>query len=337
MNLREKLLNNSTIKETALLSESKFFQEKDLITTPIPMLNVAFSGRIDGGFGSGLTMISGPSKHFKTGFSLVCLNAFLSKFEDGVVLMYDSEFGSPEEYFKNFDIDFERVVHTPIKDVEEFKFDVMKQLTEIDEKDNVLIFVDSIGNLASKKEVEDTLNEKSVADMSRAKQMKSVFRMVTPHLRMKNIPMIVINHTYKEIGLFPKDIVSGGTGPMYSSDTVWILGRQQDKDGKDIQGYHFIINVEKSRYVKEKSKIPISISWEEGINKCSGLLEQAMEHGSVTKTKPGWYAAVNNGEVDEKQYREKQIIANNEFWKDRFDCTDLAQFITKKYRIGKDS
>jgi hypothetical protein len=84
--------------------------------------------------------------------------------------------------------------------------------------------------------------------------------------------MVVVNHTYKEIGMFPKDIVGGGTGSYYSADNIYILGRQQDKDGTEIVGYHFIINVEKSRYVKEKSKIPISVSFEGGIQKYSGLL-----------------------------------------------------------------
>ena len=334
MNLKERILKNSTIKHTSILADSKFFNNRDFVVTDIPMINVALSGEIDGGFGAGLTMISGPSKHFKTGFSLVFARAFLNKYDDAVILLYDSEFGSPEEYFKNFDIDLDRVIHSPITDVEQLKFDIMKQLAELSEKDKVLILIDSIGNLASKKEVEDALNEKSVADMSRAKQFKSLFRMVTPHLRLKNIPLIAINHTYKEIGLFPKDIVSGGTGGIYSSDTIWILGRQQDKQGTEIAGYNFIINVEKSRYVREKSKIPISISWEEGLNKWSGFLEQALEFGCVVKTKPGWYASVIDGVQSETSYREKQILRNDEFWLDILQKTQLAEHIKSKYKIG---
>ena len=60
--------------------------------------------------------------------------------------------------------------------------------------------------------------------MSRAKQVKSLFRMVTPHLSLKDIPMVVVNHTYKEIGMFPKDIVGGGTGSYYSADNIFIIG-----------------------------------------------------------------------------------------------------------------
>jgi len=72
--------------------------------------------------------------------------------------------------------------------------------------------------------------------MSRANQIKSLFRMITPHLTIKDIPMIVVNHTYKEIGMFPKDIVGGGTGSYYSADTIWILGRQQDNTGTEVTG-----------------------------------------------------------------------------------------------------
>jgi intein/homing endonuclease len=126
------------------------------------------------------------------------------------MLFYDSEFGSPQSYFETFGISPDRVLHTPIANVEELKFDLVSQLENIDRGDRVVVVIDSIGNLASKKELEDTLNEKSVADMSRAKALKGLFRMVTPYLTMKDIPLLAINHTYKEIGLFPKDVVGGG-------------------------------------------------------------------------------------------------------------------------------
>ena len=144
------------------------------------------------------------------------------------MLFYDSEFGSPQSYFKQFGVDTTRVLHTPITNVEELKFDMISQLENLDRDDKVIVVIDSIGNLASKKEMEDTLNEKSVADMSRAKALKGLFRMTTPYLAMKNIPLLAVNHTYKEIGLFPKDVVGGGTGIYYSADNIWIIGRQQD-------------------------------------------------------------------------------------------------------------
>jgi RecA/RadA recombinase len=210
MSLLDKLVKNSTIKLTAQLSESKVFGKKDMAPTPVPMVNVALSGRIDGGIAPGLLVLAGPSKHFKSAFALLMAAAYLEKHKDAVLLFYDSEFGTPQSYFESFGIDMDRAVHTPITNVEELKFDITQQLDKIEKKDNVIIVIDSVGNLASKKEVEDALDGKSVADMSRAKALKSLFRIVTPHLNLKDIPLIAVNHTYKEIGLFPKDIVSGG-------------------------------------------------------------------------------------------------------------------------------
>tara|TARA_R100001377_G_scaffold81129_1_gene60479 strand:- start:1287 stop:2327 length:1041 start_codon:yes stop_codon:yes gene_type:complete len=333
----DKLKKNSKIKTTDVLSDSKFFNERDFTPTDVPMVNVALSGDVDGGLSAGLLVLAGPSKHFKTSFALLMAGAYLNAHPNAVMLFYDSEFGSPQSYFEQFGIDPSRVLHTPITNVEELKFDMIGQLEEMDRTDEVIIVIDSIGNMASKKEMDDAINEKSVADMSRAKALKGLFRMATPYLTMKNIPLIAVNHTYKEIGLFPKDIVGGGTGIYYSADNIWILGRQQDKKGTEIQGYHFIINVEKSRYVKEKSKIPITVSWEGGVRKYSGLLDCALAGGYVTKPSNGWYAVVDTttGEIGPKV----RYDGTNDklFWDPIFAETDFKDFLKKQYQIGHQS
>ena len=329
MGILDKIKKNSTIKDSAILAESKFFTKKDMIPTTIPIINVALSGRLDGGLTPGLTMWAGPSKHFKTAFSLLMAKSYLDKYEDAALLFYDSEFGTPQSYFDTFGIDTDRVLHTPVTDVDQLKFDIMQQLNNIERGDRVMIVVDSIGNLASKKEVEDALDQKAVADMSRAKQMKSLFRMVTPHLSLKDIPMVVVNHTYKEIGMFPKDIVGGGTGSYYSADNIFILGRQQEKEGTEIVGYNFIINVEKSRYVKEKSKIPVTVSFDGGISRWSGLLDIALESGHVVKPSNGWYAKAG----EDKKYRIKET-ESKEFWMPILMDKSFYDFVKSKYSMG---
>lgn len=334
MSVMDKLKKNSKLSHTAVLSKSKFFTDKDMIQTDVPMLNVALSGSIEGGLAPGLTVLAGPSKHFKSSFALKIASAYMKKYPEAVMLFYDSEFGSPQEYFQNFDIDTDRVLHTPITNVEELKFDLINQLEQIDRDDKVIIIIDSIGNVASKKELEDTLNEKSVADMSRAKALKGLFRMATPYLTMKNIPMLAINHTYQEMGLFPKAIVSGGTGIYYSADNIWIIGRRQNKVGTEITGYDFVINVEKSRYVREKSIIPITVSWEGGIDEYSGLLDVALAGQFVIKPKQGWYAKVDQktGEIDGKNFRQKELT--KDFWYDIINSDKFKEFIEKQYRVG---
>ena len=335
MSLLDKLKKNSTIKETEVLNKSKFFQKKDMIQTSVPMINVALSGSLEGGLTPGLTVFAGPSKHFKTAFSLLLAKAYLEKYEDAILLFYDSEFGSPQSYFDSFGIDTGRVLHTPITDIEQLKFDIMSQINNVERGDHVLICIDSVGNLASKKEVDDALEGKSVADMTRAKQMKSLFRMVTPHLTIKDIPMVVVNHTYSEIGLFPKQIVSGGTGIYYSADNIFIIGRQQEKEGTDVVGYNFIVNVEKSRFVREKSKIPIEVTFEGGISTWSGLLDVAIDGKFVVKPSNGWYSKVDmkTGEVEDKKYRVKDTYTK-EFWMSILQSKAFRDYIEGRYKMA---
>ena len=335
MSILDKIKKNSSIKDSAILSKSKFFTDKDMIPTSVPIINVALSGKLDGGLTPGLTMWAGPSKHFKTAFSLLMAKSYLDKYDDAAILFYDSEFGTPQSYFDSFNIDTNRVLHTPITDIEQLKVDIMNQIQGIERGDHLIIIVDSIGNLASKKEVDDAIDGKTVADMSRAKQIKSLFRMVTPHLSLKDIPMVVVNHTYMEIGMFPKAVVGGGTGSYYSADNIYIIGRQQEKEGTEIVGYSFIINVEKSRYVKEKSKIPVTVSFDGGISKWSGLLDIALESGHITKPSNGWYSRVleEDGAVEDKKFRFKDT-ENKEFWMPVLKQKSFRDYIEKKYRVA---
>ena len=196
MAILDKLKKNCRTAQAEVLSESKFFT-REMVPTSVPMINAALSGKLDGGLSSGLTVLAGPSKHFKTSFALLMASAYLKHHEDSALLFYDSEFGSPQGYFESFGIDTSRVLHTPVTNIEELKFDIINQLSELDRNDKVIIVIDSIGNIASKKEVEDAENMKSVADMTRAKALKGLFRMVTPFLSMKDIPLLAINHTYQ--------------------------------------------------------------------------------------------------------------------------------------------
>lgn len=338
MSIMNKLKKNSKIKQTSVLADSEFFTDVKPVSIDVPMLNVALTGSLSGGLLPGLTVLAGPSKHFKTSFALKLASAYLKEFDDAVVLFYDSEFGSPQSYFEMFEIDMNRVLHVPITNVEELKFDIINQLENLEKTDRVIIVIDSIGNLASKKELDDALDEKSVADMSRAKALKGLFRMVTPYLMMKDVPLVAVNHTYKEIGLYPKDIVGGGTGIYYSANNIWILGRRQNKTGTEVSGYEFVINIEKSRFVKEKSKIPITVTWEGGVEKYSGLLDVALAGNFVTKPSNGWYQKVDQttGELVGSKVREKDTLTH-EFWSDILSSQKFADFVEQLFSVGKRS
>jgi RecA/RadA recombinase len=209
--LMKKMLAASTVKNSAIMSESVMFNQRDVISTDIPIINAAFSGSVNGGIHSGLILAAGPSKSFKTMLGLVCIKAYLNKYDDAVAVILDSEGGITPDYLAQNGVDASKVIHVPVEHLEMVKFELVNQLKQINRGDHVIFMIDSIGNTASIKELEDAENEKTVGDMTRAKTVKSLFRMVTPSLVAKDIPCIAICHTYEEIGaMYSKTIIAGG-------------------------------------------------------------------------------------------------------------------------------
>ena len=121
----------------------------------------------------------------------------------------------------------------------------------------------------------------------------------------------------------------GIKGIYYSANNIWIIGRRQNKTGTEVTGYDFVIKVEKSRFVKEQSKIPISVSWEGGIDQYSGLLEIALASGHVVKPSNGWYAKASD---PEKKYRASQL--DGDFWHDLLREPSFVEFVEQSYCVG---
>jgi hypothetical protein len=231
MSLLDKMMKSGSIK-VELLSDSTFFNKKESVPTEVPIINMALSGTVDGGLVSGLTFLAGPSRHFKSLLGLIMIKAYMNKYKDAVCLFYDSEFGITPDYIRTNGIDTERVIHIPIEHLEQLKFDISKRLESIERGDKVIIFIDSVGNLASKKEVEDALDGKSVADMTRARVLKSLWRIVTPHLTTKDIPCIAVNHTYQTMEIYSKAVMSGG---CVVAGTKMIMSNGNHKNIEDVK------------------------------------------------------------------------------------------------------
>ena len=464
--LLDKLKKAGSVSASSILSKSVFFASKDMTKTDLPILNIALSGETFGGFTSGITLLAGASKCYKSMLCLYALKAYLNKYPEGIALFYDCEFGTPTAYMESMGIDTERVIHIPITNIEELTFDLTKRLEEIERGDKVFVLIDSIGNLASKREYENAINENSAKDMSRAQALKGFFRVITPHVTMKDIPLFGVAHVYQETGMFPKTIVSGGcvvagtevimangklkkieditvgemvktlygdkevrhvwnpqtladgtpecrklifsdgykitcsmahkfmlpngewieaknleegmslrmpdknkvqvvditdvgrkevydisvkdaehyflknglvshnSGLMLSANTIFIITKSQEKQGTDIVGYNFNITIEKSRFVREKSKFTFTVLYESGIQKYSGLLDLALESGDVIKPSNGWYQRVDmeTGEVIEPKMRLKDIYTD-EFWEPILKSKHFNDFVKNRYQL----
>lgn len=339
--LLEKFLKNTSLKYAKPLNTSILTEEAEMVETDVPALNIAFSGRLDGGFPTGFHQIVGPSKHFKTSFGLVAVASFLKKYDEGVVLFFDSEFGASMKYFENFGITEElreRIIHLPFENLEALKFEIVKQLDIIERGNKVMIFVDSIGLAASKKEIDDALAEKSSQDMTRAKQLSSIARMITPVLSIKQIPCIVINHVYKTQEMFAKDVVSGGTKLELASQNILLISRAKEKDSdNNVSGYTFTIKIMKSRFAKEETKVPVTVSWDGGIHKWSGLSEIASEFGVIQEIRIGRSKGYSFTRKDgsELQVKDSEVDKNDAFWMAVIDESNFRNLIEREYTVSK--
>ena len=325
-----------------LLSEEKI-KEIPLFPTALPILNIALSGDVDGGLSHGLSVVAGPSKHFKSLLGLVLVKAYIdfykAKFNDNVFCVYyDTEGGVTDNYIESVGIDPAQIYKiSDITHIEQLKFDIVARLKECEPKtEKVIFFIDSIGNLASNKEVEDAENEKIVADMTRAKAIKSLFRLITPILMSKQIPCVAINHTYATMELYSRQQMSGGSGILYAANQVLLIGKSQEKEEKELIGNLFTINIEKSRFVKEKSKFTFTARFNGGIDHYAGLFELLNEQMDLIKNpKTGWYSRVkcSTGEVEEKLWRKKDTNTA-EFWNWFLKDETFKELVKKKYQLG---
>jgi hypothetical protein len=146
------------------------------------------------------------------------------------------------------------------------------------------------------------------------------------------LPVFDISVDQAEHYVLENGVITHNTGVYYSSDNVWIVGRQQEKPDKTITGYHFVINIEKSRYVVEKSKIPITVMFDGGINKWSGLFDIAKEGGYIE-------AGEKKGKYTTKMikwdgdFKESEVSDNTQFWEKMLADSDFSTYIEKKYKL----
>ena len=271
--------------------------------------------------------------HHNTNLALVCVRAYLKKYSDAICIFYDCEGGATPEYLTSQGVDPERVIHTFFENLEELKFDIVKQLSEIDRGDKVIIVIDSIGNAPSLKEIEDAMSQETKAEMQRAKALKAFFRMITPSLVKKDIACIAISHVYKTMTMFSQNVISGGEGQMYACNQAFIISKAQEKEGTELVGWNFTINIVKSRFVKEKSKLPLTVLYESGISKYSGLLEIALEVGKVIKPSNGYYSRVDvDGVIEDKKWRAKAANCP-EFWDILLNDATFKDRVKKKFKL----
>ncbi len=249
------------------------------------ILNALVSGDIYGGIPSNkITALAGETATGKTFFALGVVKQFLADNPSGGVLYFESESALTKEMIESREIDSKRMIILPVTTIQEFTHQAVKIVENHTEDKPIMMCLDSLGMLSTTKEVGDISEGKETKDMTRAQLVKGCFRVLTLKLGKAGIPLLVTNHTYKQVGtMFPQDVMGGGSGLQYAASTIIFLSKRKEKEGTDVVGNVIHCKNYKSRLTKENKKVDVLLRYDRGLNRYYGLLELAEEAGIFKK------------------------------------------------------
>jgi RecA/RadA recombinase len=260
----------------SVMEHSNFSEVTEWIHTGNYHLNACVSGSLFGGWPNNRSCsIAGPSG---TGKTFLTLNSVREAINMGYnVVYYDSEAAVDREQMIKFGIDVSKVNYQPVNTVQEFR----RSVTTITQKlqdakragadlPKMMIILDSAGNLATQKEIDDAVAGNEKSDMTRSKILKSIFRIIMTPLADLKIPFIFTNHTYMTQDFISRQVAGGGTGPEYAASIVLFLTKAQLKEGAEKTGIIVTAKPNKNRFAKPHP-IKFHLHYTKGMNPYVGL------------------------------------------------------------------
>ena len=320
----------------SVMDKSNFSEVTEWIHTGNYHLNACVSGSLFGGWPNNRSCsVAGPSG---TGKTFLTLNSVREAINMGYsVIYYDSEAAVDKEQMIKFGIDITKVNYQPINTVQEFRTSITtitQKMQDIKrnggEIPKLMIILDSAGNLATQKEIDDAASGSEKSDMTRSKILKSIFRIIMTPLADLKIPFIFTNHTYQSQSFIPQQIAGGGTGPEYAASIVLMLNKAQLKDGAEKVGIVVNAKPDKNRFAKPHP-IKFHLHFSEGMNPYVGL-EQYVSWDVCGVTK----GTIEKGEKIPKATARTWIckhldetVTNKEFFTDKVFTQEVLQQIDK--------
>ena len=281
------LINVSGNEYASKVSDGMLGKVNDYIDTGSYILNALLSGSIYRGLPSNkITAFAGESATGKTFFILGIVKQFLIDNPTGGVLYFESESALTPEMIEERKIDSTRFIQLPVATIQDFAQQASRVVDKHIENSEapLLLCLDSLGMLSTAKEVEDITTGANKVDMTKARIVKGAFRVLTLKLAKAGIPLLVTNHTYKQVGaMFPQDIMGGGSGLQYAASSIVFLSKRKEKVGTDVIGNVIHCKNFKSRLAKENKKVDVLLTYDQGLNRHYGLLDLAEKYDIIKK------------------------------------------------------
>jgi len=288
--------------DATILSDSVLSNVTSWIDTGCMVLNAIISGSLYGGVPKGrITGFSGPSAAGKT-FIINKILAHAQK--DGLTpVIFDTEAAIDKGSTTGVGLDPSKVKYVPVQTVEACRNQIsafIDSVVEANMQGKFIISIDSLGNLASQKELDDTEKGKSAMDMgTRAKGLKSMMRLLTFKAAQAGITILFSNHTYDDPSAMYPTLVkaqSGGKGPVYLSSVLVQLAKRDEKHDKTntddeilpeankVSGTTLRALTVKNRFIPPFLEGEMYLNFRKGLDKYSGLKEMAVNHNVIVQT-----------------------------------------------------
>lgn len=276
---------NTTIAEDGM-SSSEF---SGTIDTGSYILNAALSGSIFGGVPNNkITAFAGESATGKTFFVLGVVKRFLDDNPTGAAFYFDTEAAVTKEMMKARGIDVSRVIISEPDTIQKFRHTTLQILDNYTKSSEprppMLMVLDSLGQLSSSKEIEDTAAGAETRDMTKAATLKATFRVLNLKLARAGVPMLITNHVYDVVGSYiPTKEMAGGSGLKYTASQIVFLSKKKEKDGTEVIGNIIKAKMAKSRFTKENKEVQVLLTYDKGLDRYYGLLDLAEKYNVIKK------------------------------------------------------
>lgn len=328
-------LINNVLKESKRLSDDKAsYIVNEWFDTGHAGLNLLISGDINKGIPDNrITQLVGDPGTTKSYLAKKIMKDAISK---GWRVAYcDTEGDLDVNDFEKDGIDISKVLPVEeIEDASKLRNKLVNIINYLPPNPKLMIVIDSLGNSASLKETEDALSGEDKADMTRAKILKSMFRIITRKAFKKRIPIIVVNHQYdSQGGYIQTKQIGGGSGSLYNSSIILELNKKQLKDEKS--GEHIGITVrvksKKNRFAKILKEIEFELPFAIGIERYSKFDDLCIDYGICKKVSGGSNGScLQFGEDDKVPIKD----LNNEIWKELIEKYDISERLGKEFRYA---
>ena len=228
----------------AIMDDNIYARIDEWIPTGSYILNAAMSGSLFGGMPNRRSlMFAGEEGTGKTYLAMSIVRNAQHMEKPYFPIFYDTEGSMDVEFAKKLGVDTSKIRLENINTIEEFATNAAKLNDTVETMrkagktpPKVMVVLDSLGNLSSIKEMEDTLTGNNKRDMTKQQSIRRMFRVIGNKFAKNGIPFIVNNHVYATIGAYiPGNTISGGGGSRYNASIIFTLtkSRLTDKDSEE--------------------------------------------------------------------------------------------------------